>query len=118
MTLAALVGLVALAFAALSLVRLSRLPKAPLPPPEERTWGTLRAGDVVLTPDGDWLVESRAGVDGADVFALRSGRSRRWLLVRPDGKVALADDPPGSTEPEALKGQLLDRASVELLAGA
>jgi hypothetical protein len=112
-TLAALVALVALAFAALSLVRLSRLPKAPLPPPEERTWGTLRAGDVVLTPDGDWLVESRAG----DVFALRSGRSRRWLLVRPDGKVALADEPPGSTEPEALQGQLLDRASVELLAG-
>jgi hypothetical protein len=117
-TLAALVALVALVFAALTLARLSRLPKAPPLPPEERTWGTLRKGDVVLTPDGDWLVESRARDGDADVFALRSGRSKRWLLVPPDGKVAFADEPLASADLEAWKGRLLDRASVELLPGA
>jgi hypothetical protein len=116
-TLAALVALVALAFAALSLMRLSRLPKAPPPPPEERTWATLRKGDVVLTPDGDWLVDSRASAGGADVFALRSGRSRRWLLVPPEGNVGFAEEPPGSTGSEAPKGRILDRALVELLPG-
>lgn len=110
--LAALVALAALGFAGLSLVRLSRLPKAPPPVPEDRTFATLRAGDVVMTPDGEWLVESRAQADGHDLFALRSGRERRWLAVPPQGALRLAD------EPSATSGKPLDRSTVELLPGA
>ena len=56
MTLVAIVALAALVIAALSLVRLSRMPKAS-PPAPERSFENLAAGDVVLTPEGDWLVE-------------------------------------------------------------
>src|SRR5437773_12542052 len=59
-TLVALVALAALAVAAWSLVRLSRLPAAPPPPAEDRSFVNLRAGDVVITPDGDWLVDARS----------------------------------------------------------
>jgi hypothetical protein len=122
MTLVALVALVALAIAALSLARLSRLPRAP-PPTLERTFENLGVGDVVLTPEGDWLVESRseiaeAGVR-AQVFALRSGRDKRWLLVPPEGTLALVMEPPATPHLDRVASpRSLQRSSVELLPGA
>jgi hypothetical protein len=121
-TLAAIVALAALVIAALSLVRFSRLPSAPPPRAVERTFESLCPGDVVITPEGDWLVESRGElVDAgarAHVFALRSGRERRWLLVPPDGPVALAAEPPRTPHLEAARGGRLDRSTVDLLPGA
>ena len=118
MTLAALVAVAALAIAAYSLLHLSRLPKAPPPPVEERTFASLRAGDVVLTPEGDWLVEARSQLSGADVFALRSGRDRRWLLVPPEGAVALATEPPATPNIDRAPGaRKLDRTTIDLLPG-
>ncbi len=124
MTLVAIVALLALVIAALSLARLSRLPRAPPPPPTlERTFENLGVGDVVLTPEGDWLVESRseiaeAGVR-AQVFALRSGRDKRWLLVPPEGTLALVTEPPATPHLErAANARSLQRSSVELLPGA
>jgi hypothetical protein len=112
MTLAALVALLALAAAGFSLWRLSRLPQAEAPV-EDRTFATLRKGDLVLTPDGgDWLVEDRLEAEGALKFALRSGREKRWLWVPPEGAVAL------SAEPDKNAARQLDRGSVELLPGA
>ena len=123
MTLVALVALAALAVAAWSLVRLSRLPAAPPPPAEDRSFGNLRAGDVVITPDGDWLVEARSELteEGAraDLFALRSGRERRWLLVPAEGAVALAQEPPRTPNVDRAAGaRKLDRSTIELLPGA
>ena len=123
MTLVAIVALLALVIAALSLARLSRLPRAPPPPTLERTFENLGVGDVVLTPEGDWLVESRseiaeAGVR-AQVFALRSGRDKRWLLVPPEGTLALVTEPPATPHLErAANARSLQRSSVELLPGA
>ena len=118
-TLVALVAAIALGLAALSLVRLSRLPKALAEVPEDRTWQNLRAGDVVVTPDGDFLVESRSPIDGGELFALRSGRLRRFLVVPPDGAVGLLHEPPESARAlGAAKGLVLDRSTVELLPGA
>ena len=123
MTLAALVAVAALAIAAFSLLRVSRLPPAPPPPVEERTFASLRAGDVVLTPDGDWLVEARSELEDrgarADLFTLRSGRNRRWLLVPPDGAVALSAEPPQTPHVDRAAGaRKLDRSTIELLPGA
>jgi hypothetical protein len=121
-TLAALVAVAALGIAAFSLLRLSRLPSAPPPPVEERTFKSLKAGDVVLTPEGDWLVEARSEVAEqgarADLFALRSGRDRRWLLVPPEGAVALATEPPGTPHVDRAPGaRKLDRSTIDLLPG-
>jgi hypothetical protein len=120
--LASAVALAALAFAAFSLVRLSRLPQAPAEA-EDRTFATLRTGDVVLTPEGDWLVEGRSELTDAaaraDLFSLRSGRERCWLLVPPDGALALSPQPPASPHVErAAAARKLDRSSIELLPGA
>lgn len=116
MTLAALVALLALCGAGFSLWRLSRLPQAP-PPTDDRTFENLRKGDLVLTPDGDWLVEERSALAGAAVFALRSGREKRWLLVPAEGAVALTTEAPQG--PRAAPGaHKLDRTAVELLPGA
>ncbi len=115
MTLAALVALGALAIAAYSLARLSRLPKAPPPPLEDRTFASLREGDVVLTPQGDFLVEARSKLDGSDLFALRSGREKRWLMVPPEGAVALVAEPPQSAGGE-ISGKL-ERSKIDLLPG-
>ncbi|HYV67321.1 MAG TPA: hypothetical protein VE964_13850 [Myxococcales bacterium] len=122
MTLVAVVALAALAIAALSLVRLSRMPKAS-PRAVERSFANLAPGDMVLTPDGDWLVESRSEIAEADaraqVFALRSGREKRWLLVPPEGTLALAPRPPASARVEGLAdARALPRGSVELLPGS
>jgi hypothetical protein len=122
-TLAAIVALAALALAAFSLTRLSRLPKAPPPPAEDRTFASLRAGDVVLTPDGDWLVEARSELSEpgarADLFTLRSGRDRRWLLVPPEGAVALAAEQPRTPHVDRAAGaRKLDRSTIDLLPGA
>ena len=119
----ALVALAALAVAGFSLVRLSRLPAAPPAPVEERSFGNLRAGDIVLTPEGDWLVEARSELAEAgaraDLFALRSGRSRRWLLVPADGAVALAQEPLSTPHIDRAAGaRKLDRSTIELLPGA
>lgn len=122
MTLVASVALVALVIAAFSLARLSRIPRA-LPPTAERTFQNLAVGDVVLTPEGDWLVESRseiaeAGVR-AQIFALRSGRDKRWLVVPPEGTVALATGPPATPHVgRVANARSLQRGSVELLPGA
>ena len=123
MTLAALVAIAALAVAGYSLARLSRLPAAPPPPVEDRSFGNLRTGDVVITPDGDWLVEARSELAEsgarADLFALRSGRERRWLLVPAEGAVALADEPPRTPHVDRAPGaRKLDRSSIDLLPGA
>lgn len=123
MTLAALVALAALAIAGLSLLRVSRLPAAPPPAPEDRTFASLRAGDVVVVPDGDFLVEAREelaeGSARAALFTLRSGRTRRFLLVPPEGPVALALEAPAGPHVDRVAGaRKLDRTSVELLPGA
>jgi hypothetical protein len=119
MTFLALVALLALGLAAFSLARLSRIPRA-LPPTAERSFENLAVGDVVLTPDGDWLVDSRSEIADADVkaevFALRSGREKRWLLVSPEVPLALTSEPPAT--PRVANAQTLPRSSVELLPGA
>jgi len=120
MTLVALVAVVALVIAAVSLLRLSRLPRVPAEPPLDRTFENLARGDVVMTPEGDFLVESRDEIVEAEVrarvFALRSGRDKRWLVVPPEGMLLLATEPPRTVRiPDARK---LDRSSVELLPGS
>jgi hypothetical protein len=119
-TLVAIVALFALVAAAFSLLRLSRLPRAPLPPVLERTFDNLGAGDVVITPEGDFLVASRdeIAVDGvrARVFTLRSGREQRWLVVPAEGALLLATEPPET--PRLATARKLERSSVELLPGA
>jgi hypothetical protein len=122
MALVAIVALAALVIAAISLIRLSRVPKAS-PPAPERSFDNLTAGDVVLTPEGDWLVESRSEIAEANaraqVFALRSGREKRWLLVPPEGMLALATEPPATPRLERLANtRALPRSSVELLPGS
>lgn len=122
MTLVAIVALAALVIAALSLVRLSRMPRA-LPPTSERSFENLGVGDVVLTPEGDWLVDSRSEIAEAGirarVFALRSGRDKRWLLVPPEGPLALATEPPATPHVGSVaNARSLQRSSVELLPGA
>jgi hypothetical protein len=120
MTVVALVAVVALVIAAVSLLRLSRLPRSPAAPPLDRTFENLGRGDVVITPEGEFLVETRdeiveAGLR-ARVFALRSGRDKRWLIVPPEGMLLLATEAPRTLPvPEARK---LDRSSVELLPGS
>ena len=123
MTLAALVALAALLVAGFSLVRASRLPAAPAEVPEDRTFESLREGDVVVVPDGDFIVESRRELsDGparSALFALRSGRVRRFLLVPPDGAIGFAQEAPSSPHVDRTPGaRKLDRANVELLPGA
>lgn len=125
MVFVSVLGALALVIAAVSLTRLSRAPRA-LPPAEERDWTSLRAGDVVMTPRGDWLVTGRGplGEGGAQavVVELESGRERRFLLVPGEGPLALLDARPASADAEreaALqKGHRFDRATVELLPGA
>lgn len=127
MVFVSVLGALALVIAAVTLTRLSRAPRA-LPPVEERDWKSLRAGDVVMTPRGDFLVTGRGhlGEGGAQavVVELESGRERRFLLVPGEGQgpLALLEARPASTDAEreaALqKGQRLDRATVELLPGA
>ena len=123
MTLVALLALFALSVAGVSFWRLSRLPP-PREPIDERTFANLEPGDVVLA-DGEWLVAERApvaaGTARADVFALRSGREKRWLLVSDAGPVGLLpsrpDGPDVEREVAALGGRKLDRATVDLLPG-
>lgn len=122
MTLAALVALGALLIAGFSLLRVSRLPAAPPEVPEDRTFESLRQGDVVVVPDGDFIVEARQELtDGparSALFTLRSGRVRRFLLVPPDGAIGFAQDAPSSPHVDRAPGaRKLDRASVELLPG-
>ena len=118
-----LIALAALAIASVSLWRLSRLPK-PLPVVDERTYATLEAGDVVLVPDGDWLVAGREPAPAADawVIGLRSGREQRWLLAAAQGPVALLPGKPQTADVDralaSLGGKKLDRSTVELLPGA
>ena len=120
-----IIAIAALAIAGVSLWRLSRLPR-PLPEVIERTYGTLEAGDVVLVPDGDWLVADRSAAEGGQadawVIALRSGREHRWLLAGAQGPVALLPEKPQTADVEralaSLGGKKLDRATVELLPGA
>ena len=116
-----LIATFALAIAGVSLWRLSRLPK-PLPVVEERTYATLEAGDVVLVPDGDWLVAGReSAAPGAWVIGLRSGREQRWLLAGAQGPIALLPKRPETADVDqavaALGGKKLDRSTVELLPG-
>jgi hypothetical protein len=124
MTLIALLAALALVIAAASLLRLSRTP----PPPvvAERTFETLAAGDVVVTPQGDWLVEARAavgeGAEASPLFALRSGRDARWLFVPANGPLGLLEQRPASHDEakralEDPKARLL-RPTVDLLPGA
>ena len=117
----ALLAVLALAVAATSLTRLSRLPTK-LPPVEERSFDSLRAGDVVLTPKGDYLVTARSELQGASLVELESGRERRFLLAGSSGPVAFLDTKPegADVEREAARtgGSRLDRATVELLPGA
>jgi hypothetical protein len=115
-----LLAAAALLVAGVSLFRLSRLP----PPKQlidERTFDNLREGDVVLSPEGEWLVAGREPLGAAAVFALRSGRDKRWLLVGEAGPLALLPAKPETTDPEravaALGGRKLDRATVDLLPG-
>jgi hypothetical protein len=126
MVLIALLAALALAIAAGSLLRLSRRS-----PPEpavvaERTFETLAAGDVVVTPQGDWLVEARAavgaGAEAAPLFALKSGRDARWLFVPAHGPLGLFAQRPATAEEarralEDPKAQVL-RPTVDLLPGA
>jgi hypothetical protein len=123
MALLPFIALAALAVAAVSLWRLSRLPRA-LPEVVERTFRTLRPGDVVLVADGDWLVSAREPLPGAaeaHLVALRSGRERRWLLATESGPVALLPSKPDTADVDravaALGGKKLDRATVDLLPG-
>jgi len=123
MALVGIVALLALVVAAISLARLSRLPVAPPPPAPERTFENLGVGDVVLTPEGDWLVESRSEIGEAgvraQVFTLRSGRDKRWLLVPPEGTVALATEPPATPHLDGVaNARSFQRSSLELLPGA
>jgi hypothetical protein len=115
------IALAALAIAGVSLWRLSRLPKA-LPVAEERTFETLRAGDVVIAAGADWLVAgNEALARGLHAIALRSGREKRWLLAGPSGPVALLPERPSVPDVEraaASGGKKLDRATVDLLPGA
>ncbi len=115
----ALIAACALVVAVASLWRLSRLP-TPLPEARDRTFATLAAGDVVLA-EGDWLVVGREKLGAADLFALKAGRERRWLLAGEQGPVAFLTARPESGDVEraaALGGRKLDRATVELLPGA
>jgi hypothetical protein len=122
LTLIALLAALALAIAAASLFRLSR---ARPPPPDEvaeRTFATLAAGDVVVTPHGDFLVESRAALEGqGPLFALRSGREARWLWAPPEGPLGFfAAEPKSAQEAkEAARepGARLERPTVDLLPG-
>jgi hypothetical protein len=122
MTLIAIVAALAILVAGLSLVRLSRKPLPPPPEPEARTFDTLRAGDVLVTPAGDWLVEAGGEPlpDGArsSLFALRAGRQARFLFVPPEGPLRLLRERP-DTAANALgaEGEQLERATVDLLPG-
>lgn len=128
MLLVALLAALALAIAAASLFRLSRTP--PLEPAvvADRTFETLAAGDVVVTPQGDWLVEAQAqvfaaeGVEPTALFTLRSGRETRFLWVQAHGPLGFFEKKPGSLGDAqgALKdpkAQVL-RPTVDLLPGA
>ena len=126
MTLIAVLAAVALAIAAGSLLRLSRLPQKPPPDPEERTFASLRPGDVVVTPGGDWLVEERSllgeAPHTADLFSVRSGRDARFLYVPKEGALGLLGERPASVD-DARKAALaagarLERPTVDLLPGA
>lgn len=113
-------ALLALGIAAVSLTRLSRLPQK-LPPALERTFGSLRAGDVVMTPSGDFLVLSAGAMDDATLVELQSGRELKFLLAGTSGPVALLGERPESGQVERALGrggQRLDRSTVELLPGA
>jgi hypothetical protein len=116
-----LIALLALAAAGFTLFRLSRLPER-APEIAERTFATLARGDVVLVPEGDYVVDAREPLSGAQVFALHSGRQKRWLLVPESGPLALLAQPPESADVERASasqgGKKLDRATVELLPGA
>ena len=128
MLLVALLAALALAIAGASLLRLSRTP-----PPEpavvaDRTFETLSAGDVVVTPHGDWLVESQArvfaaeGVEPTALFTLRSGREARFLWVQAHGPLGFFEKRPESLDDARRvlkdpKAQLL-RPTVDLLPGA
>jgi len=126
MTLIALLAALALVIAGASLLRLSRTPP-PLPAVvAERTFETLAAGDVVVTPQGDWLVEARAavgeGADAAPLFTLKSGRDARWLFVPAQGPLGLFAQRPASHDEakralEDPRAQVL-RPTVDLLPGA
>ncbi|MBS2023906.1 MAG: hypothetical protein JST92_15995 [Deltaproteobacteria bacterium] len=120
MVLVPVFALLALAIAAVSLTRLSRLPQK-LPPVEERTFTSLRAGDVVLTPSGDFLVLAAGAVDDATLLELQNGRELKFLLAGKAGPVALLAERPESGQVERALGrggQRLDRSTVELLPGA
>lgn len=120
-----LIAIAALAIASISLWRLSRLPK-PLPAVDERTYATLREGDIVLVPGSDWLVADREGMGQgaaqAQLIGLRSGREKRWLLAGEAGPVALLDARPETADVDrevaARGGKKLDRATVDLLPGS
>ncbi len=102
MTLIALLAALALAIAAASLLRLSRTPAPPPAVVAERTFETLAAGDVVVTPHGDWLVEGRAAVgegpEAAPLFTLKSGREARFLWVPAHGPLGFFEKAPASHE--------------------
>ena len=120
-----LLAAAALGIAAVSFWRLSKLPP-PVAPIDERTFANLGQGDVVLAPEGDWLVASREslgeGAQRADLFALKSGRDQRWLLVGESGPVALLPERPASADLDraiaAQGGKKLDRLTVDLLSGS
>jgi hypothetical protein len=124
MTVIALLAVLALVAAAVSLVRLSRVRVALAPDPEERTFASLRVGDVVVTPRGDWLVEERGALDDqarTPLFTLRAGREQRFLFVPQSGALGLLAERPASL-PEALQAAAapearLERPTVDLLPG-
>ena len=119
-----LLAAAALGIAAVSFWRLSRLPP-PAVVVDERTFANLAEGDVVLAPEGDFLVASREalgeGAARADLFALRSGRDRRWLLARSEGPLALLPLKPETSDVDRAVavhgGKKLERATVDLLPG-
>jgi hypothetical protein len=125
MELVALLAALALVIAAASLLRLSRKPPPPPAVVAERTFETLAAGDVVVTPQGDFLVEARAavgeGAEAAPLFTLKSGREARFLWVPAKGPLGLFAQAPGSVAEarralEDPKAQVL-RPTVDLLPG-
>ena len=127
MLLVSLLAIGALVIAGVSLTRLSRLP-VKLPPVEERSYETLRAGDVVVTPKGDFLVTANEAQGPARLISLESGRERRVLWASGDGPVTLLSERPRDEELAraaqsggnvALRAgaAMLDRSTVELLPG-
>ena len=116
---------VALVLTATALLRLSRMPIAEPIDLAARTFETLVAGDVVMTLRGDFVVEDRArlgeGDGAADLFALRSGRDRCFLVVPKEGALSLLDQRPASREAavEAARapGVSVERPTVDLLPG-